>query len=71
MVLCLESQEYYANYSNIIILKTRKSQKKIRGEVSLEFFPRQIPSSEASSIPAGHKTSTKKTVKNTSKVRPN
>ena len=50
MVLCLETQEYYANYSNIIILETRKCQKKIRGEVRLELFPRQIPSSEASSI---------------------
>ena len=50
MVLCLETQEYYTNYSNIIILETRKSQKKFRGEVRLEFFPRQIPSSEASSI---------------------
>ena len=47
----LKSHKYYIHHSNIIILGTRESEKKIRGEVRLEFFRGKIPSSEASSFP--------------------
>ena len=46
-----KSHKYYIHHSNIIILGTRESEKKIRGELRLEFFRGKIPSSEASSFP--------------------
>ena len=46
-----KSHKYYIHHSNIIILGTRESEKKFRGEVRLEFFRGKIPSSEASSFP--------------------
>ena len=49
-----KSHKYYIHHSNIIILGTRESEKKIRGELRLEFFRGKIPSSEASSFPALH-----------------
>ena len=49
-----KSHKYYIHHNNIIILETRESEKKIRGEVRLEFFQGKIPSSEASSFPATH-----------------
>ena len=47
-----KSHKYCIHHSNIIILGTQESEKKIRGELRLEFFRGKIPSSEASSFPA-------------------